>query len=201
MRENSSIFNMSTAGSKCVKPAGENPDEFEEQVAKTLLELEVNSELRTNLKELYFVSAKEIEVGDKKAVLIYVPYPQLKLYHKIHTRLVRELEKKFSGKTVIFLARRTILPKPSRKSKRQPKQKRPMSRTLTHVHNAILEDIVYPAEIIGKRIRYRIGTRLFKVLLEKAQQTNMEQKVDTFSAVYKRLTGKEVAFEFREPLV
>lgn len=76
-----------------------------------------------------------------------------------------------------------------------------MSRTLTHVHNAILEDIVYPAEIIGKRIRFRVGGRLFKIHLEKSQQTNMEQKVDTFAAVYKRLTGKEVVFEFREPLV
>lgn len=197
-----SLKKMSTAGSKCIKPGGEKPDDFEEQVAKTLLELEVHSELRGNLKELYFVSAKEMELVDKKAVLIYVPYAQLKQYHRIHTRLVRELEKKFNGKTVIFLARRTILPKPSRKCKRQPKQKRPMSRTLTHVHDAILEDIVYPAEIIGKRIRYRMnGTRLFKVHLEKSQQTNMEQKTDTFSAVYKRLTGKEVVLEFREPLV
>ena len=35
--------------------------------------------------------------------MIYVPVPQLKNYQKIHTRLVRELEKKFSGRFVFIL--------------------------------------------------------------------------------------------------
>jgi len=193
---------MYSATSKCIKPNGEKPDDFEETISKTFTELEMNSDLKAQLRELHFAGAKEIDVGDKKAILIYVPFPQLKQYQKIQIRLVRELEKKFNGKSVMFLARRTIIPKPSRKSKVQLKQKRPISRTLTHVHNAILDDLVYPAEIIGKRIRVRLnGSRLFKVHLEKSHQNNLEQKVDTFSAVYKKLTGKEVVFEFREPLV
>ena len=40
----------------------------------------------------------------KKAIIIFVPVPQLKAYQKIQTRLVRELEKKFSGKPVVFIA-------------------------------------------------------------------------------------------------
>ena len=52
------------------------------------------------------------------------------------------------------------------------------SRTLTHVHEMILEDLVYPAEIVGKRIRIKLdGSRLIKVHLDKAQQTNIEHKV------------------------
>ena len=39
-------------------------------------------------------------------------------------RLVRELEKKFSGKHVVFIAQRRILPKPTRKTNKL-KQKRP----------------------------------------------------------------------------
>merc|ERR1719430_1708764 len=39
-----------------------------------------------------------------------------KLEMKIQTRLVRELEKKFSGKHVVFIAQRRILPKPTRKT-------------------------------------------------------------------------------------
>ena len=31
------------------------------------------------------------------------------------------------------------------------------SRTLQAVHTAILDDLVYPAEIVGKRIRYFVG--------------------------------------------
>ncbi len=92
-------------------------------------------------------------------------------------RLVRELEKKFSGKHVVLIAQRRILPKPTRKGNKQ-KQKRPISRTLVSVHNAILDDLVYPAEIVGKRIRIRLdGSRLFKVHLDKTQQTNIEHKV------------------------
>ena len=53
-----------------------------------------------------------------------MPVPQLKSFQKIQTRLVRELEKKFSGKHVVFIAQRRILPKPTRKTNKL-KQKRP----------------------------------------------------------------------------
>ena len=36
--------------------------------------------------------------GNRKAVVIHVPYRLRKAFRKIHVRLVRELEKKFSGK-------------------------------------------------------------------------------------------------------
>jgi small subunit ribosomal protein S7e len=110
-------------------------------------------------------------------------------------------KKKFSGKHVVFVARRTILPKPGRKSRRGNKQKRPISRTLTSVHDAYLSDLVYPAEIVGKRIRVRLdGSTLTKVHLDKPSQTNIEHKIDTFAGVYKRITGKEVVFEFPESI-
>ena len=48
----------------------------------------------------------------------------MKAFQKIQTRLVRELEKKFSGKHVVFIAQRRILPKPTRKTNKL-KQKRP----------------------------------------------------------------------------
>merc|ERR1712105_238257 len=88
---------------------------------------------------------------------------------------------------------------PSPQKANKLKQKRPRSRTLQAVHNNILDDLVYPAEIVGKRIRIKLdGTRLFKCHLDKNQQTNIEHKVETFSSIYKKLTGKEVNFEFPE---
>ena len=55
---------------------------------------------------------------------------------------------------VVFVAQRRILAKPTRKANKL-KQKRPRSRTLVAVHEEILNDMVYPAEIVGKRIRIR----------------------------------------------
>lgn len=54
--------------------------------------------------------------------------PKLKQFQKIQIRLVRELEKKFSGKHVVFIGDRKILPKPSHKTRVANKQKRPRSR-------------------------------------------------------------------------
>jgi hypothetical protein len=58
-----------------------------------------------------------------------VPYRLLKSFRKIHPRLVRELEKKFSGKDVVFVANRRIMPVP----KNGKASARPRSRTLTAV--------------------------------------------------------------------
>ncbi|XP_023015502.1 ribosomal protein S7 [Leptinotarsa decemlineata] len=186
--------------SKIIKSGGAEPDAFETQVAQALLDLEMNSDLKAQLRELHITKAREIELNNKKSVIIYVPMPKLKQFQKVQARLVRELEKKFSGKHVVFVGERKILPKPTRKTRAANKQKRPRSRTLTSVYDAILEDLVFPAEIVGKRIRVRLdGSQLIKVHLDKNQQTTIEHKVDTFASVYKKLTGREVTFEFPEP--
>lgn len=64
------------------------------------------------------------------------------------------------------------------------------SRTLTAVHDAILEDLVFPSEIVGKRIRVKLdSSRLIKVHLDKAQQNNVEHKVSFKAAKASACSG------------
>merc|ERR1711937_649125 len=191
------------AGAKILKDAGEQATDCEKQLSAALVEVENNAtaDLKAVLKELYFKTAKEFEVGSgRKAIVLFVPFPQVKAWQKIHQKVVRELEKKFSDKHIVILPQRRILPKPTRKTKNQ-KQKRPFSRTLTSVHNAILDDLCFPAEIVGKRTPVRLdATRLLKIHLDKSMQTDVEHKLETYANIYKKLTGKEVTFEFPEQI-
>merc|ERR1719263_2129393 len=100
----------------------------------------------------------------KSAVIVHFPYRVWKVVHKIHGRLIRELEKKFSKKHVVFVANRTILDKNFR---RKGLKVRPRTRTLTSVHESMLEDVVGPTESFGKRTRISVdGSKLLKVFLD-----------------------------------
>jgi len=157
-----------------------------------------SGDLKASLRDLYITAAKEVDCGGgRKAIILYVPYKLRKSFNKIHTRLVRELEKKFSGRHVLIIAQRAILGKSfSRSSKTSGL--RPRSRTLTAVQDAILDDIVYPTEVVGKRTRVKVdGKRILKVYLDSKDQANVEGRTDTFAAVYGKLTNKQVTFLFQ----
>ena len=173
------------------------PSDLDLQVAKALFDMQAsNAELGADLRLLQIYGAKEVELGgSRKAIVLSVPVPQLKAWRSIQLRVVRELEKKFGDRQVIVIGYRRILAKP--KHGAANKQARPRSRTLTSVHEAWLEDMVYPTEIVGKRTRVKTdGRRTIKVLLDPKDQTALESKIDTFAAVYRKLTGKDVVFEF-----
>jgi len=189
-----------SAGGKILRSANATrapPDATELDIAQALVDLEASvPDLKAELRTLQFSSAKEVDVkGGRKALVIFVPVPQLKAFHKIQGRLTRELEKKFSDRHVVFIAQRRMVRKPGRASR--AKQPRPRSRTLKEVHDKILEDLVYPTEITGKRIRQGTdGNRTIKVFLDAKDSTSMEYKLDSFSSVYNKLTGKTVVFQF-----
>merc|ERR1712094_80792 len=187
---------MFTARQKIKKEKGE-PTELENQVAQAFVDLEINNEeLRPFLKNLHIAGAKEVVVNKSTAaIIIFLPHRLKDLFRKSQVRLVRELEKKFSGQHVVLVAQRKIQDKESRKTRKASKgQVRPMSRTLTAVHEAILGDLVYPANISGKRIRMSLdGTKLIKVSLDNPYEVS--DKLETFSAVYTSLTGKHATFE------
>ncbi|CAB4272060.1 unnamed protein product [Prunus armeniaca] len=130
---------MYTSRKKIHKDKNAEPTEFEESVGQAIFDLETNSDLKSELKDLYTI----------QLCLSQDPCSD-----------VRELEKKFSGKDVVLIATRRIVRPPKKGSAVQ----RPRTRTLTAVHEAMLEDVVLPAEIVGKRTRYRLdGSKIMKV--------------------------------------
>mmetsp|Transcript_119158 Transcript_119158/g.186961 ORF Transcript_119158/g.186961 Transcript_119158/m.186961 type:complete len:194 (+) Transcript_119158:73-654(+) len=192
---------MINARKKIVKEKGVPTTALEDEVAKAIFDIEVSpsSEIKADLRDIVISGAKEFEVKQgRSAVVVHFPYRIWKNVRKIHGRLVRELEKKFSHKHVVFVANRTILDKNFR---RKGLKVRPRTRTLTSVHESILEDVVSPTEIVGKRTRISVdGSKLLKVLLDPKDKDkgDVESKLSTFSAVYKKLTNKEAVFMFPE---
>ena len=67
-----------------------SPDDTETAVAQALIDLENGfPELKAELRPLQISAAREVDVrGGKKAIVIFVPVPQLKAFHKVQQRCV-----------------------------------------------------------------------------------------------------------------
>lgn len=60
------LFFFQMIGAKIIKPGGSEPDDFEKGIGQALLELELNSELKSQLRDLHITRAREIEFNNKK---------------------------------------------------------------------------------------------------------------------------------------
>lgn len=176
------------------KISKKDPSDLEKNIVKILSELEHanGGALKAELKGLYIVMAKEVDVdATHKAVLVFVPPPKLAQFHKVQKTLVEELEKKLSGQHVLILANRTMVSPQTYSRSEKYTGVRPRSRSLKNVQEAILDDLVYPTDITGKRIRIKTdGSRLLRVHLNPKDQAHVEGKIETFRSVYKRITSK-----------
>lgn len=186
---------------KVRKPEGKKLTDFEEKVAlevHNLVNSQSNEDIKSQLDEIWFAGALQLKLNDsgRQSILLFLPYRLLSKYRSVQVRLVRELEKKFSGQHVVVIAQRTILPAKSRT--KNTKELRPRSRTLTAVQDAQLEDLVQPGEIVGKRTRVKTdGSRVLQVLLDPKDQNTLETKFETFETAYRMLTGKQASFSFQ----
>ena len=147
-----------------------------------------------DLRVLQFQRATTVDVGQGRiALLVYVPPTQLAKYRALQKPLTEALEKKFVSEysNVLILANRTMVSSEHWARSKKHSGLRPRNRSLKVVQEAILDDLVYPSEISGKRIKVKVGGE--KVLtIQLGGKESMIEKKEVIEAVYKHLTTKAV---------
>jgi small subunit ribosomal protein S7e len=169
----------------------------ENDVAQALFQLELSHRtLRECLPRFHFNTAKEFEhpTSNKKGLLIFYPLRFVTLVRKIQKTLVGELEKRFPGRVVLLVAQRKVTKRPGDVYKLQEVQR---SRTATAVNEGILNDIIFPADIVGRRWRFRTdGSRVMKVYLDARMKKKLESRLAVAAYAFKKLTHRVVQFGF-----
>ena len=140
-------------------------------------------------------NAAEVPTSDnKRCFLVQVSEDSTTTLKKVHQELVKKLESRFSNPVVIVPNRKRINGNLFRKYRGT---KVPRNQTLTHVYDTFLQDVLYPAEIVGKRIRFpKFKGRVFKVQVDKLDREAIEYKMNAIIASYKALTNRELQIEF-----
>lgn len=143
-----------------------DPTPLENEVGSIIADYikEATKKVKAELNKIKVVQATEFSIKEdskvvQKVLLVYVSYPSLKIAQAHILPLIAAIEKKRSVPT-FFTGKRTIQ---SRWVKSHKTQTRPKNRTLTAVHDAILDDLLHPANITGRRMRVRNGKTFFRM--------------------------------------
>ena len=169
------------------------------EVTKTLINAlqSINdADLKKDVELIKIENAAEVSTGEnKKCYLVHVSEDSVKPLHKVHAEVVKKLETKFSNPIVLVPTRKKINGNLFRTYRGK---KVPRKQTLTSVYDAWLEDVLYPAVIVGKRVRFPKGkTRLFKVFVDSQDRGSVEHKLNAVVASYKALTNRDLQVEFQ----
>jgi len=168
------------------------------EVAKNLttaLQSIQDPDLKKDLESIKIDNAAEVPTSDnKRCFLVQVSEESIGTLKKVHQELVKKLESRFSNPVVIVPNRKKIN---GNLYRRYRGTKVPRNQTLTKVYDEFLEDILYPADIVGKRIRFpKHKGRVFKVQVDKVDKEAVEYKLSAITASYKALTNRELQVEF-----
>jgi len=171
--------------------------DIENEVAKALYDLEMNHKtLRSHLPRFHINCVKEVEQKgiQKKGLICFYPLRYIMLVRKTQKLLIAELEKRFPGRIVCFIAQRKITKRPKDVYALQKVQR---SRTQTAVNDGILADLLHPADVVGRRIKFNTdGSRMQKVYLDSRDKKKTDARLAMISCVYKKLTHRPVTFGF-----
>jgi len=152
-------------------------------------------DLKKDIESIKIENAAEITTLDnKKCYLVQVSEDSLTSFHRVQSEVTKKLESKLSNPVVIVPNRKRINGNLFRQFRGK---KVPRSETLTHVYDTLLQDVVYPAAIVGKRIRFpKSKGRVFKIQVDALDKENIEYKLNAIVASYKALTNRELNIDF-----
>eukprot|EP01012_Entosiphon_sulcatum_P011804 TRINITY_DN17306_c0_g1_i1.p2 TRINITY_DN17306_c0_g1~~TRINITY_DN17306_c0_g1_i1.p2 ORF type:complete len:197 (+),score=48.49 TRINITY_DN17306_c0_g1_i1:1042-1632(+) len=179
---------------KITKARRDNPTRLESDVALAIYEVERgNKLLRSLMGRLFFNTVKQVDTADgKTALVILVPPAKIKAWRAVHKPLFSELEKKFSGKSIFLVAQRQLAPLRTRRAGVAPREQ-----TRQAVNKLILKDLVYPAEVAGRRTRFKAdGGVLERVLLDVRDKEKVEHKLAAIASIYKTVSHRQCQFAF-----
>ena len=149
---------------------------------------------KPELKDLKIESVKEVKSEGATVLVITVPYKQIKAFQSAQATFLPDLEKKLNAQ-ICIIGKHRAFPKTPEHGRRF-KAIRNYGRTLRSVNDAILDDLVFPTAIVGKRVHYDVnGKQVTRVILDKHDATRVEERLSGFAAAYNRLTGIVSVFE------
>ena len=152
-------------------------------------------EHKSELEPIKVEHANEVQMNeDQKCFLIQITTTNLAGFKKVHALLTKKLEEHLSNPVVLIPAKKRVNGK---EYSTFVSKKVPRERTLTAVFDGYLDDILYPATIVGKRIRYPAGkTRTFKVFVDPLDKEVIQYKLPAITACYRALTNRKLEVDF-----
>ena len=73
----------------------------------------------------------------------------------------------------------------------------PRHQTLKNVFENLLDDVLFPAVVVGKRIRYpKSKAKVYKVFVDQTDRDSVEYKINSIIAAYKAMTNRELKVDF-----
>ena len=154
-------------------------------------------EHKAELETIKIEHANEVQINDDhKCYLIQISTQNLSGFKKVHSLLTKKFEDHLSENVILIPKRKRVNGKEYRTyiSKKVPRDK-----TLTAVFDGYLDDILFPATIVGKRIRYPVGkTRTYKVIVDPLDKETVEYKIPAITSCYKAITNRNLEVEFQK---
>ena len=151
--------------------------------------------LKNSLPRFHINTAKMLRATNGKlGIIILYPLRFILLIRQIQKELIAELEKSFPDCTVTLVGQRKIVRRPTSRVKLEQVQR---SRTRTAVNDAILSDLLYPAEPVARRWRiYLDGHREMKVFVDSRDRPYLEDRLSVLGELYERITRAKIRFGY-----